>query len=374
MTKRDYYEILGVSKSASKDEIKKAYRKLAIKHHPDKNPDNKESEEKFKEASEAYEVLSNETKRKKYDNFGHSGMQSGADYHEYSDFGDIFSNFGDIFSDLFGGGQRQRQNKTGLIPQRGHDLSYKIEISFKESYLGIKKDIGIYHYVKCDTCNSSGCKPGTKPTKCSNCGGTGSINYRQGFFSFAQPCNSCGGQGFIITTPCSTCYGKSRIQKKDLLTINIPAGINNGAELRVKSKGDAGVYGGTFGDLYLNVKVKEDKKFWRKNNDLITNLNLTYPQLVLGCQVDIENIDNQVTSIKIPKGCSVGKQITIPGKGFSVPGSFSRGSLVVITKCHIPTRLNAGAKKLLIEYSEKIGNDTKSSDSSISGFFKKFLG
>lgn len=374
MTKRDYYEILGVSKSASKDEIKKAYRKLAIKHHPDKNPDNKESEDKFKEASEAYEVLSNETKRKKYDNFGHSGMQSGADYHEYSDFGDIFSNFGDIFSDLFGGGQRQRQNKTGLTPQRGHDLSYKIEISFKESYLGIKKDIRIYHYVKCDTCNSSGCKPGTKPTKCSNCGGTGSINYRQGFFSFAQPCNSCGGQGFIITTPCSTCYGKSRIQKKDLLTINIPAGIHNGAELRVKSKGDAGVYGGTFGDLYLNVKVKEDKKFWRKNNDLITNLNLTYPQLVLGCQVDIENIDNQVTSIKIPKGCSVGKQITIPGKGFSVPGSFSRGNLVVITKCHIPTRLNAGAKKLLIEYSEKIGNDTKSSDSSISGFFKKFLG
>ncbi|MCK4501344.1 DnaJ domain-containing protein, partial [Candidatus Babeliales bacterium] len=145
MTKRDYYEILGVSKSAPKDEIKKAYRKLALKYHPDKNPDNKEAEDKFKEAAEAYEVLSNETKRQKYDQYGHSGMQGGTDYHEYSDFGDIFSNFGDIFSDLFGGGQRQKQSKTGLTPQRGHDLSYKIEISFKESYLGSKKDIGIYH-------------------------------------------------------------------------------------------------------------------------------------------------------------------------------------------------------------------------------------
>ncbi|MBD3273256.1 molecular chaperone DnaJ [Candidatus Dependentiae bacterium] len=374
MAKRDYYEILGVSKSASKDEIKKAYRKLALKYHPDKNPGNKEAEDKFKEASEAYEVLSNDQKRQKYDRFGHSGMQSGADYHEYSDFSDIFSSFGDIFSDLFGGGQRQRRSKTGMTPQRGHDLSYKIEINFKDSYLGTKKDIAIYHYVKCETCNASGSKPGTKPEKCSHCNGTGSINYRQGFFSFAQTCNICNGQGFIIKTPCSTCAGKSRIQKRDVLTINIPAGIYNGAELRVRGRGDAGVYGGTSGDLYLHVQVIEDKKFWRKNNNLITNLYLTYPQLVLGCQVEIENIDDQKISIKIPKGTSVGKEIIIPGKGFPVPGSFSRGNLIIVAKCHIPTRLSASAKKLLMEYSEKIGTDTKNSDGGISGFFKKFLG
>lgn len=375
MAKRDYYEILGISKNATKDEIKKSYRKLAMKYHPDRNPDNKEAEEKFKEASEAYEVLSNEQKRAKYDRFGHSGMQSGSDFHSNSNYEDIFSNFSDIFSDLFGGGhQRQQRARTGLTPQRGHDLSYKIKISLKDAYIGTKKEISIYHYGSCSTCSGSGSEPGTKPIKCSHCQGTGSINYRQGFFSFAQPCNTCNGQGFIIKSPCSACKGKARIQKKENLIITIPAGIYDGAELRVKGKGDAGVYGGTAGDLYLNVKVEPNTKFWRRNNDLVTNLNLTYPQLVLGCQVEIENIDGQKQLVKIPKGTAINKEIKLVGKGFSVPGSFNRGNLIIITQCHIPTRLSSKAKEALLAYADQIGNKPKDSNSGISGFFKKFLG
>ncbi len=376
MTKKDYYEILGVSKGASKDEIKKSYRKIALKYHPDKNPDNKEAENKFKEASEAYEVLSNEQKRTKYDQFGHSGMQGGSDFHEYADFGDIFSNFGDIFSDLFGAGQaRQTRSKSGITPQRGHDLSFNVEISLKESYLGVKKGIYISHYVSCTTCNNSGCTAGTKPERCISCHGTGAVNYRQGFFSFSQPCNKCGGQGFIIKTPCPKCKGQSRTRTRETITVNIPAGVYNNAELRVKSKGDAGVYGGSSGDLYINLSVKPNKIFWRKNNNLVTNLNLTYPQLVLGCQVDIENIDSQTHTIKIHKGCQIDEDVVLPGKGFAIPGSLARGNLIVITKCHIPKKLPSKAKELLLEYADKIGNNVESnSESGISGFFKKFLG
>ncbi len=373
MTKRDFYEILGVSKDASQSEIKKAYRKLALKHHPDRNPDNKEAEDKFKEASQAYEVLSDTSKRQKYDKFGHSGMQGGADYHEYSDFGDIFSAFGDIFGDIFGGGQ-QRQRQSGPTPQRGHDLAQNIEISLKESYLGCKKDILIYHYVQCETCGGSGCKPGTKPNICAQCHGSGSVHISKGFFAFSQPCTSCNGQGFTIQSPCTICRGQSRIQKREKFTISIPAGIYDGAELRVRNRGDAGIFGGTIGDLYIRVKVTSNNKFWRKKNDLITHLNLTYPQLVLGCQVEIENIDGHKQTVKIPKGCPVGEEVTIVGKGFPNTSGYGKGNLVIITKCDIPKKLDIETKKSLLEYSEKLGNQAKDSNMGISGFFKKFLG
>lgn len=375
MVKRDYYEILGVSKTASQDEIKKAYRKLALKYHPDRNPDNKEAEEKFKEASEAYEVLSDQSKRQKYDQFGHSGMQSGADFHEYSDLGDIFSNFGDIFGDIFGGNVRQkRSGKSGPIPQRGHDLAQGIDITFKESYLGCKKDILIYHFVKCETCNGSGCATGTKPDVCKKCKGAGTVYLSKGFFSFAQTCPECRGQGFFIPSPCSACKGQTRVQKREKFTISIPAGIFDGAELRVRERGDAGIFGGESGDLYLQVKVLQDKNFWRKDNDLVTTLNLTYPQLVLGCQVEIENIDGTKETVKIPKGCAVGKEIIITGKGFPLPHGYGKGSLIIITQCDIPQKLDDDTKKALLEYSEKLGNQAKNSSSGISGFFKKFLG
>ena len=370
MNKKCYYEILGVQKTASNDEIKKSYRKLALKYHPDKNPDDKNAEEKFKEASEAYGVLSDGDKRKKYDQFGHSGMQGGFDYQEFSDLGDIFSSFGDVFSDLFGNRRTRKTHKTGLTPQRGHDLVQNIQITLKESYLGCKKDLLIYHYSKCETCHGQGTKPGTKPEKCTQCKGSGKMYFSQGFFSFAQSCSTCSGEGFKITYPCQDCNGQSRIQKRDKFTISIPAGIENGSELRVRDKGDSGIYGGSNGDLYLRVSVLENNKFWRQGNDLLSTLNLTYPQLVLGCKVEIENIDKQKINIKIPKGCPVGKKILIIGKGFETTRSYGKGNLVIITECNIPKKLDTETKESLLNYAKKLGNQT----GGISGFFKKFLG
>lgn len=373
MSKRDYYDILGVQKGADQEEIKKAYRKLAIKYHPDKNPDNKEAEDKFKEAAEAYEVLSSTEKRKKYDQYGHSGMQGGTDYHQYSDMGDIFENFGDIFGSIFGNAQ-QRRHKGGPTPQRGHDLSQPISIILKESYLGCKKEIKVYHYVPCTDCNGTGCTKNTKPITCHACQGTGQTINRQGFFAFAQPCSACYGQGFTIPSPCSACRGQSRVQKHSKLVVNIPAGIYDKAELRVGGKGDTGIFGGEAGDLYLIISIEDDKRFHRRNNDLVTTLNLTYPQLVLGAQIDIENIDGTMETIKIPKGCPVGQEVTVFEKGFVNLHGRGKGNLVIITQCDIPKKLEADAKKSLLEYAEKIGTTTNNYNGGIGGFFKKFLG
>ncbi|MFH0898729.1 MAG: molecular chaperone DnaJ [bacterium] len=372
MSKRDYYEILGVSKSASQEELKKAYRKLALKYHPDKNPNNTAAEEKFKEAAEAYEVLSDQDKRQKYDQFGHAGMQGGTDYHNYSNMGDIFESFGDIFGDLFGGLGKKSPRKNGPAPQRGHDLSQQISISLQESYVGCKKDLKIYHYVSCDACHSSGCMPGTKPTTCSTCKGHGSLHYQQGFFTYSQACSTCHGQGFIISAPCSTCRGQSRIQRHEKLTLTIPAGIFDGAELRVSGKGDSGVFGGSTGDLYLAVSVIPDKTFFRRDNDLVMPLTLSYPQLVLGCQIEIENINGQKLTVKIPKGCAAGQELRIPGKGFQDLRSKASGNLIIQTHCDIPKKLSPKTKEALLHYADSLS--TEEEQGGLFGFFKKFLG
>lgn len=373
--KRDYYEVLGVAKNASQDEIKKAYRKLAMQYHPDRNPGNAQAEEKFKEATQAYEVLSDQAKRQKYDQFGHAGMEHG-DYGQHSNFSDIFENFGDIFEGIFGqAGHKRSRKKGGPTAQQGHDLSQRIDISLQEAYTGVKKELKIYHYQPCESCKSTGCKEGTKPTECSTCKGNGNLHYQQGFFAYSQPCSSCYGQGFKISSPCTECRGQSRVQKHEKLNITIPTGIYQNAELRVSGKGDAGIFGGPAGDLYLVVNITANSKFYRRENDLVTTLNLTYPQLVLGCQVEIENIDGTRETIKIPKGCPVGKEIKVPDKGFAKLHSKGRGDLVIITNCDIPTKLNDETKKALLEYAEKLGNNSSSScEGGISGFFKRFLG
>lgn len=370
--KRDYYEILGVEKTSSQDDIKKAYRKLALKYHPDRNPGNKEAENKFKEAAEAYEVLSDTQKRQKYDQFGHSGMQGGADYHQYSDIGDIFESFGDIFGNIFGGGPRAQAKRSGPTPQRGHDLSQILSVTLKESFLGCQKEIKIYNYVVCTTCNGSGCQAGTKPIVCKSCQGTGQKISQQGFFAFSQPCSACYGEGYTIPDRCTSCRGQSRIQKHSKLIVNVPAGIYDKAELRITGKGDAGVFGGPSGDLYLTISVAQDNRFYRREGDLVTHLNLTYPQLVLGSQIDVESIDGTIESIKIPKGCPVGQEVIVAGKGFRNLHGRGSGNLVIIPQCDIPKKLSTEARDALLDYAKKLGD--AASEGGIGGFFKRFLG
>jgi molecular chaperone DnaJ len=372
MNKKDYYEVLGVSSSASKDEIKKAYRKLAIKYHPDKNPGNKLAEDKFKEAAEAYEVLFDQEKRSKYDQFGHSGMQGGSDFHQYSNMGDIFDAFGDVFGDLFGmGGGGRKKRTSGPAPQRGSDLSKRVEISLKEAYLGCKKDIKIYHYVSCQGCSGNGCEPGTKPLICQKCRGQGAVHVQRGFFAIQQNCSKCYGSGFKINSPCKECSGQSRIQHHDKLVVTIPAGIFDQAELRIPGKGDAGVFKGQVGDLYLTIHVKSHDKFFRRDDDLVYVVSLDYPQLVLGCHLEIENLDKKKIMVKIPKGCFVGKEIILPGKGFSSLRGKGTGNFVVQTNCDIPQKLDLETKNSLIQYAENLEQHNKNFGSGFTGFFKK---
>jgi len=378
MAKKDYYEILGVSKTASADEIKKAYRKLALKYHPDRNPDNKKAEDKFKEAAQAYEVLSDAQKRKSYDQMGHSAFEQGGYGHAGQggmNMDDIFSSFGDMFGDFFGGGGGQgRRRATGLQPQRGHDLYKDVALSLKEAYLGAKKEVSYYHFVTCQDCSGKGVEPGTTVDTCKECQGAGQIHYRQGIFTFAQPCKVCGGEGHIISSPCKKCNGQSRVKKFDKFTVTVPKGIYNSAELRAAGKGDAGIYGGPSGDLLMRISVLHDNNFKRIGDDLVCTVLLTYPQLVFGSQVEVERIDGVKETIKVPKGCPVGEKIILPGKGFARIRGVGNGNMVVVTQCHIPKKLSAQAKKELSAYAKTIGNETKDEEGTIRGFFKKFLG
>jgi len=381
MAKQDYYAILGVAKTATPEEIKKAYRKLALQYHPDKNPNNKQAEDKFKEAAEAYEILSDPEKKQRYDQFGHAGVgQNGGGQH-YGNAEEIFEQFGDIFGSIFGGGggfgghgHGRGRAKTGPTPQDGSDLSQEITITLQEAFLGTKKNVGVYRYQTCTDCNGNGAADNSKATICTSCRGHGQVVQQQGFFSYARPCSTCKGQGIIISNPCKICNGQSRIQKHERLTITVPAGIFNGAQLRLAEKGDAGVFGGRAGDLFVKVSVTEQTNFVRREHDLVTKLTLTYPQLVLGCQIEIETLDGSKETIKVPSGCPVGKEIVMPGKGFPILGKTARGNLVIIPQCHVPTKLNAEAKKALLEFSTHAGTPDSSKDGGITGFFKKFLG
>ncbi len=372
MAKRDYYEVLGVSKSASADEIKKAYRTLAMKYHPDRNPDNKEAEENFKEAAEAYEVLSNQEKRKQYDQFGHTspfGQGAGG-----MNMDDIFRNFEDIFGDIFGQQQGQRRRgPAGPTPKRGHDLAKELSLTLEEAFTGTKKELKLYHFVPCKTCEGKGMPKDVKPKECTECHGSGQVGYRHGIFMYSQPCPTCHGEGYIIENPCKACKGRSRVQQYETVSVNVPKGIFDGAELRVQKKGDAGVFGGATGDLYIRVRIMPNKKFKRVGDDLQCSITLTYPQLVLGCQLDVENIDGTKETIKVKKGTPVGERIIVPGKGFEKVRGSGRGNLVVVTKCHIPKKIAKEAENVLKEYSEIIGLETSNDEGSISSFFKKFL-
>lgn len=374
MSTRDFYEVLGIARGASEKDIKAAYRKLALKYHPDRNPGNKEAEEKFKEATAAYEVLSDKQKRARYDQFGQAGLDGAGSHAQDMSMDDILRNFGDLFGEFFGGGSTHRGG--GMEPRQGHDRHQEVVITLKEAFQGTKYEVGYTRLVTCQGCRGTGAKEGTSATTCKKCNGSGQLQTTRGFFMFAQTCPACRGMGYTIEHPCPKCQGSSRKQEFEKFSVKIPAGIFDGAEIRLSGKGDDGMYGGSAGDLYFTVRVKPDNKFTRVENDAVCTLMLTYPQLVLGAQIEVENIDGSVETIKIPRGCPSGNRLTITGKGFPSLRSRSRGNLVIITQCHVPTKLSDQAKTLLKQYSDTIGTTPTdgSNDSSVSGFFKKFLG
>ena len=375
MTKKDFYDILGVPRTASEQDIKAAYRKLALKYHPDRNPDNKEAEEKFKEAAEAYEILSNKEKRARYDQFGHTGPQAGGFGGQEMNMDDIFRNFGDIFEgfgDIFGFSQKRQS--SGPSARHGHNRQLSLTISLKDAYEGTKIEVSYSRLAHCPTCKGTGMKEGTKSESCKKCHGAGEIHQQQGFFMYTQICSACGGQGYTIPHPCPDCKGNARKQIYEKFTVKIPAGIYDGAELRISGKGDDGVHGGQTGSLFINISIRPDKRFKREEDDLVCTLLLPYPQLVLGAQVEVEAIDGTKETIKIPKGCPSGNRLTIPNKGFNRVKGHGRGNWVIITQCHIPQQLSKEAKDELKKYDELIGPKVDEHQGFISSFFKKFLG
>jgi molecular chaperone DnaJ len=349
VSKRDYYEILGVTKSAVEQEIKSAYRKLALKHHPDRNPGDKEAEERFKEAAEAYAVLADPDKRHLYDRFGHAGLGAAAtggagfDPTVFTGFEDILGGLGDIFGfgDLFGGGRRRGG------PQRGADLRYDLEISFEESAHGAETSIQIPRQETCETCHGSGAAAGSRPTTCPQCQGRGQLRYQQGFFTVARTCGQCRGSGQIIPNPCATCRGAGRVQKDRKLTVKIPAGIATGQRLRLSGEGEAGAAGGPSGDLYVVIHVQDHAYFERENNDLFCEIPLNFPTLALGGDITIPTLEGDET-FKVPDGTQTGTTFRLRGRGMpDVTGRGGRGDLHITVKAITPKKLNREQKKML---------------------------
>jgi molecular chaperone DnaJ len=344
MAKRDYYEVLGVNKDVSEEDVKKAYRKLAMKWHPDRNPDNPKAEENFKEAKEAYEILSDSQKRTAYDQFGHAGVDPSAAAGAGAGFSGGFADaFGDIFGDIFGGG-RGRSNVY-----RGADLRYNLEISLEDAARGTETRIRIPALEECGTCHGSGAKPGTAPTTCPQCQGHGQVRMQQGFFSIQQTCPRCHGSGKIVASPCATCGGAGRIRQHKTLSVKIPAGVDEGDRIRLSGEGEAGVNSGPPGDLYVVIHLKPHSVFTRDHNDLHCEMPVTYTVAALGGEIEIPTLDGYA-KIKIPPGTQTGQMFRLRGKGIKGVRSSSHGDLICHVVVETPVNLTARQKELLTEF------------------------
>jgi len=363
---RDYYEVLGVDRNATDEDIKKAYRKLAKKYHPDVNPGDKEAEAKFKEINEAYQILSDPEKREKYDRFGHAAFEQGgfgASYDGFSGFD--FGGLGDIFESFFGNpfgssgfGRRSSGSKTG--PQRGADLNYGIEITFEEAAFGTEKEISLNRRAVCNACNGTGAKQGTGIETCKRCNGTGQIRYKQttpfGQIVNIRTCDVCGGEGKVITQPCQTCGGTGRIKKNIKIVVKIPAGIDNGQVISLHGEGEPGLRGGPPGDLYIEVNVKPHPIFERRGNDIICEIPVTFVQCALGGELDIPTLEGNV-KYNIPEGTQTGSVFKISGKGIPYIRGHGRGDLIFRVNVEIPRKLNEKQKELLREFARISGDE-----------------
>ena len=371
----DYYETLGVSKSATPEEIKKAYRKLAVKYHPDKNQGDKEAEEKFKEVSAAYETLSNPDKRAQYDQFGHDAYTRNGGGANAGGFNaqDIFSQFfggGGFggFEDLFGGGRRQDPN----APQQGEDLRYALEIDFEDAMYGVDKKINVSRYENCDECHGSGCAAGTGKKKCTRCGGSGSVNISQGFFSVRQPCPSCSGTGQIIEKPCPKCHGQSRVKSSAPLQFHIPAGVDTNSQIRISGKGNAGLRGGPAGDLYVIIRVRSSNVFEREGNDLLCEVPIPFAIAAAGGEIDVPTISGK-TKIRVPAGTQSDAMLRLKGKGAPSLRGGGRGDLHIRIIVETPSNLSDEQLELLEKFNASLTEKNNKRQQEFAERAKNFL-
>ncbi|MBR5796799.1 MAG: molecular chaperone DnaJ [Phascolarctobacterium sp.] len=383
MSKRDYYEVLGVSKTATQDELKKAYRKLARKYHPDLNKDNEEAAEKFKECNEAYSVLSDDQKRAQYDQFGHAafengGMGGGGGFGGAGGFGGFGgSGMEDIFDMFFGGQGGRGGNRAKSGPQRGADLRFDLEITFEEAAFGLEKEINLYRDETCDHCHGEGAEPGSKVESCPECNGTGYVRFTQntmfGQMVNERPCSRCKGEGKIISEPCKECRGKGTVKRNKKLKVKIPAGVDNGSRLRVSGEGEAGAKGGPSGDLYVYLFVKPHKFFERDGTTVLCEVPINIVQATLGADIKVPTLDGQVT-MKVPEGTQPGKVLRLKGKGIPSLRGGSRGDQLVRIKVVVPTKLSDKQKDALRKFADiskdNINPEEKSFMDKVKDFFK----
>ena len=371
--KKDYYEVLGVSKGASDDELKRAYRQLAKKYHPDMNPGDKEAEIKFKEVNEAYEVLSDSEKRQKYDRYGHAAfdpsMGGGAGFGGFEGFGGGF-NFGDIFGDIFGGGGRTRSNVID-----GDDIEARVTITFEEAMFGCKKDISFARIEGCSECGSTGAEKGTKPEKCATCNGTGSVTVQQnigfGYINSQRACQNCRGTGKIIKNPCKNCNGKGFIRVNKKMEVSIPAGIDTAQRIILRGQGSAGRNGGANGDLFINVRVLPNDIFERDGSNLYCDVPVSFAEATLGAEIDIPVVGGKTEKFRIPEGTQSGTKFTVRGKGAPDVNTKRKGDLIITVNVETPKNLSKEQKDLLKKFSDSL--DDKNSGKR-QGFFKKIFG
>ncbi len=350
MIKKDYYEVLQIQRGAEVVEVKKAYRRMAMEYHPDRNPGDKEAEELFKEASEAYEVLSDPQKRQIYDQYGHQGLE-GTGFSGFSGVNDIFSSFGDIFEDFFGGfgdvgfgfghGGRKR-------PVRGGDLRHSLTIEFEEAVFGVQKEIDIRKDVNCETCEGTGLEPGTSRSTCQMCGGTGQISHRQGFFMIQSACAHCQGQGSTVSHPCKACRGHGRVQKNKKLQVKVPAGVEDGMRLVLRAEGQMGASGGPPGDMYVFIKVKDHKIFSRNATDIHYGLDVSFPEAALGVEVEVPTLYGD-EKVSVPSGVQSGDQLRLKGRGVPDVRGGKQGHQIITVRVVTPKKLSRKQKKLLEE-------------------------
>jgi len=373
MAKRDYYEVLGVERGASEAELKKAYRRLAMKYHPDRNPDDKGAEEKFKEANEAYEVLSDAAKRSAYDQYGHAGVDpqmggGGAGGFGGANFSDIF---GDVFSDFFGGGRGGSRGGA----QRGSDLRYTLELDLEEAVRGTTVTIRVPTLAECKTCDGSGAKKGSSPVTCTTCGGIGQVRMQQGFFSVQQTCPRCHGSGKMITDPCGSCGGQGRVEESKTLSVKVPAGVDTGDRIRLSGEGEAGSHGGPAGDLYVVVNVREHPIFQRDGKHLYCEVPISFADAALGGELEVPTLDGRV-KLKIPEGTQTGKLFRLRGKGVAPVRGGGAGDLLCKVAVETPVNLDKRQRELLEEFRKTLEGDSSHSPKA-SGWFdgmKRFFG